>query len=132
MVWIYILVSLMIGIVIGASIMYYKARYLLHDQKTLYNELQNNKIKLNEYQKELNNHFVHTIELLNKMAEDYHHLYRNVKKSAKFFLPNIHTQDNMYTFNIKRTKTKNEQLPIEAPLDYSSNTKNILKNHDDK
>lgn len=128
MIWMCIFISLIIGIIIGGSIMYYKARYLLHDQKTLYNELQDKKIKLHEYQKELSNHFVYTIELLNKMADDYRHLYHNVKKSANFFLPNTHIQDNIHAFNIKKTTIKNEQLPIvKAPLDYSSNVEDTIK-----
>ncbi|URJ24494.1 YhcB family protein [Candidatus Blochmanniella camponoti] len=132
MIWICIFASLIIGIIIGAFIMYYKARYLLHDQKTLYNELQNKKIKLNEYQKELSNHFIYTIKLLNKIEDDYRHLYHNVKRSANFFLPNTDMQDNIHTFNTKKTTIQNEQLPIEAPLDYSSNTENTIKNHDNK
>lgn len=127
MVWICIFISSIIGIIIGASAMYYKARYLLHDQKNLYNELQDNKIKLNEYQKELSNHFIHTIELLNKMADDYRHLYRNVKKSANFFLTNTHIQENIHAFNATKTTIKNEPLPIKAPLDYSNDTENSIK-----
>ncbi|AGC03338.1 YhcB [Candidatus Blochmanniella chromaiodes str. 640] len=132
MIWICILVSLIIGIIIGAFIMYYKARYLLNNQKTLYNELQDKKVKLNEYQKELSNHFIYTIKLLNKIEDDYRHLSHNVKRSANFFLPNTHIQDNIHAFNTKKTTIKNEQLPIEAPLDYSSNTENTIKNHDNE
>ncbi|URJ23978.1 YhcB family protein [Blochmannia endosymbiont of Camponotus sp.] len=132
MIWICIFISSIIGVIIGAFIMYYKARYLLHDQKTLYNELQDKKNKLNEYQKELSNHFTYTIKLLKKMEDDYRHLYHNVKRSANFFLPNTHIQDNIHAFNAKKTTIKNEQLPIEAPLDYSSNTENTIKSHDNK
>lgn len=130
MICMYIFASLIIGIATGAIIMYYRIRYLLHNQKTLYDELQKNKIKLNEYQRELSNHFLCTIESLNKMIIDYHHLYHNVKKSANFFLPNAHIQDIMCTFNTKEANIQKEQLPIEAPLDYSNNTENTLKNHD--
>lgn len=102
--------------------MYYKNRNLLHNQKIMYNELEDNKTKLYKYQKELNQHFTNSIELLNKMADNYRHLYHNIKKSANFFLPNIHTQDHLYTFRPNYENIDNEQLPTEIPKDYSDHT----------
>lgn len=133
MTWVYIFINLLIGIIIGMIVMYYKNRNLLHHQKTIHNELQNNKIKLHKYQQELNNHFTHNIELLDKMADNYRQLYHNIKKSANFFLPNIHIQDNLYTtvHSSFKKNVENEQLPIEAPRDYSDNirTKHTKKNN---
>lgn len=132
MTWEYIFVSLLIGIFIGIITMYYKNRNLLYKQKIMHNELQNNKIKLNEYQQELHHHFAHSIELLNKMAENYRHLYHNIKKSANFFLPNTHIQDSLYTFQSNLKNTDSEQLPIKTPRDYPENIENIIKNNHTK
>lgn len=119
-----ILCSLFIGVFIGATMMYYKNRNLLKHQKFLCNELQNNKTKLHEYQKRLNNHFTDNIELLNKIAENYQNLYQNMTKNASFFLPNVYPQDNMYTFRMNNINHQNKNpLSMEAPLDYSDNTK---------
>lgn len=128
MTWEYMFIGLLIGIFIGVIAMYYKNRNLLHNQKIMHNELQNNKIKLNEYQHELHHHFTHSIELLNKMAENYRHLYHNIKKNANFFLPNIHIQDNLQAFYSHQKNTNSENLPIKVPRDYSDNTENIIKN----
>lgn len=122
MIWVYILISLLSGIIIGVITMHYKNRNLLRHQKTMYNELENNKTKLHEYQQELNHHFTNSIELLNKMADNYRQLYHSIKKSANFFLPHTHIQENLYTFHPNSKNIDNEQLPIETPRDYSDNT----------
>lgn len=132
MIWIVsiMVINLCIGIFIGAFIMHRKDRSLLKDRKTLYHELQNNKFKLNEYQKKLSKHFNHNIELLNKIAENYQDLYQNMIKNANFFLPNTHDYNKMYTFHTNDTHEKNkEKLPVEVPRDYSDNTE-ILKRKD--
>lgn len=133
MIWIcVIIVSLLAGIGIGLMLMYYKDRNLLKNQKVLHNELQNNKIKLNEYQKKLNNHFTYNIELLNRIAENYRSLYQNMTKSASFFLPNIHTKDNMCSFHIQNeSKKDNEHLPVEVPRDYSENSEFFQRDNND-
>lgn len=129
MIWICMIIfNLLIGVGIGIMIMYYKDRNLLKNQKNLYNELQNNKTQLNEYQKRLNNHFSDNIELLNKIAENYRNLYQNMIKNASFFLPNTHTKDNTCSFYIKNEhKTNDECLPMEVPRDYSEKTEIFQK-----
>lgn len=131
MVWVFmIIISLLIGVSIGIIIMYYRDRDLLKNHRTLYNELQNNRIKLNEYQKRLNSHFTCNIELLNRIAKNYRDLYQNMMNNASFFLPNIYTKDNMYSFNIRNEHDKdNEHLPIKAPLDYSENLEVFQKDN---
>lgn len=129
MTWEYIFIGLLVGFFSGIIIMYYKNRNTLHNQKILHNELQNNEIKLHKYQQELNHHFTHSIELLNNMAENYHQLYHNIKKSATFFLPNTHIQDDLYTFRADKKNLDNEPIPIETPRDYSENTEHTIKNN---
>ncbi|URJ25139.1 YhcB family protein [Candidatus Blochmannia ocreatus (nom. nud.)] len=130
MVWVLALINLVIGIFIGITIMYYKTKYLLNNQKNLRNELQNNKTQLNAYKKELSQHFFNTIDLLNKIAENYRSLYDNVKKSANFFLPNAHMLNNIEEFSTQNIK--HEKLPIETPLDYSDNIENTTENLNNK
>ncbi|CAD83575.1 periplasmic membrane protein associated with membrane transport [Candidatus Blochmanniella floridana] len=125
-----IFISLLMGIIIGITGMYYKNRNLLNNQKNLYNELQHNKTKLNEYQKKLSTHFSYNIEILNKISKNYQDLYQNITKNANFFLPNTYTQhDTYYTHHINNTQNNHtEPLPIETPKDYSDNPEhNILK-----
>lgn len=128
MTWEYIFIGLLIGIFIGIFAMHYKNHNILRNHKILKNELQNNEIKLHKYQQELNHHFTHSIELLNKMADNYRQLYHNIKKSANFFLPNTHIQDNLYTFHTKQKNIDTETLPIEPPRDYSEHIENTIKN----
>lgn len=132
MVWGSIFISLLIGIFIGITVMRYKNRDLLRNQKIINNELQNNKIKLNKYQHELHHHFAQSIELLNKMADNYRHLYHNIKKSASFFLPNTHIQDNLYTFNTHPKDIEKEQLSIKIPRDYPDDIEHTIKNNNIK
>lgn len=126
--WEYIFTSFFIGVFTGIILMYYKNRNLLNNQKIMHKELHNNKIKLNEYQQELNQHFTYSIDLLNKMANNYRQLYHNIKKSANFFLPNIRIQENPYTIHTNTNNTDNEKLSIEVPRDYSDNIENTIIN----
>lgn len=135
MIWIFVVIfNLLIGIFVGVFVMSYRNRNLLKNQKILCNELQNNKTKLNEYQKRLNNHFDYNIELLNKIAEHYRNLYQNMTKDANFFIPNTYHQDDMYVFhqNNKYDQDKDSLPTMEVPLDYSDNTKVLRKNYDTK
>lgn len=131
MIWVCVIAfNFLIGSFIGAIMMYYRDRNLLKNQKILFNELQNNKIKLNEYQKRLNNHFTYNIELLKKIATNYQDLYQNMTKNANFFLPNTYTQDSISTLNVNSIFDQNEKpLSMEVPLDYSDNTKILGKNN---
>lgn len=130
MIWIVIVsTSLLIGVIIGIFGMYYRNRNLFNNQKILLNELQNNKIKLHEYQKKLSTHFACNIEILNKISKNYQDLYQNIMKNANFFLPNTYTQNDIYTHHIKNTqKNDTETLPIDIPKDYDDDfKKNIQK-----
>lgn len=124
--WEYIFISFFVGIFMGIILMYYKNRNLLNNQKIMYKELENNKKKLNEYQQELNQHFTYSIDLLNNMADNYRRLYHNIKKSANFFLPNIHIPENSYTLHSNTNNANNEKLSIEVPRDYSDNIESTI------
>lgn len=60
------------------------------------------------------------------MAKNYHQLYHDFKKSANFFSPNIHIQDDIYILKPNK-KNIDEQLPLEAPRDYSDNAEYTAK-----
>lgn len=130
MVWVFVIIfNLLIGVFIGAFVISYRNRNLLKNQRILCNELKNNKIILNEYQKRLSNHFNSNIEILNKIVENYRNLYQNMMKDASFFLPNTYRQDDMCSFNLNNIHDQDkEPLPtMEVPLDYSDNTKVLQK-----
>lgn len=131
MVWICVIIfNLLVGIIIGATLMYYKDRNLLKNQKILHDELQNNKMKLHEYQKRLSNHFTYNIELLDKIAENYRSLYQNMTKNASFFLPSPRNKDNISSFHMNdKYKKDDEYLPVKVPLDYSEKSEMSQKNH---
>lgn len=133
MIWLIIMIifNLSIGMVIGAVMMRYKDRNILRSQKILSNELQNNKVKLSEYQKRLSNHFTDNLELLNKIAENYRNLYQNMKKNASFFLPKTYTADDVDSFHIKNKCDNNndEHFPVEAPRDYSDHVEVFQKDN---
>ncbi|ADV33461.1 conserved hypothetical protein [Candidatus Blochmanniella vafra str. BVAF] len=121
MIWIIvILLSFLIGNITGIIFMYYRDRNLLNNQKTLYNELQNNKMKLNTYQNKLKTHFEYNIKLLNKISENYQNLYQNITKNANFFLPNVYNQENVYSDHAQNINIQHKKhLTTEAPRDYS-------------
>lgn len=135
MMWIFVIIcNLLIGIFVGAFVISYRNRNLLKSQRILCDELQNNKIKLSEYQKRLGKHFTYNIELLNKIAENYRNLYQNMMKDANFFLPNTYHQNDMYSSHVNNIHDQDQEpvASIETPLDYSDNTKILQKNYDIK
>lgn len=118
MIWGYILVSLVVGVTIGAISMRYGNRKL-RTQQILQRELDQSKIELKKYHQELESHFAYSAELLDNMARNYRQLYQHMIKSSNYLLADFPHQENLFRCQRIDTETKNDQIPIEIPRDYS-------------
>lgn len=92
MTWEYALIGLVVGIIIGALAMRFGNRKL-RQQKTLQDELEKSKTDLDQYRRELVNHFARSAELLDNMAKDYRQLYQHMATSSNNLLPDMPAHD---------------------------------------
>ncbi|HDH9217780.1 TPA: DUF1043 family protein, partial [Escherichia coli] len=80
MVWVYALIGLVVGLIIGALAMRY-GNSTLRQQDAIKAELDTKKEELDTYRNELVSHFARSAELLDNMAKDYRQLYQHMAKS---------------------------------------------------
>ncbi len=132
--WIYALVGLLIGMVLGALICRlttpgYKK------QKSIQKDLDNAKFELEQQKQDLTDHFAQTAEMLDSVGKEYTKLYQHMAKTSSELLPNIPEQDNPFVKKVTQ-QSEDELLdapqpdaqPInEAPKDYASGATGLLK-----
>lgn len=124
MAW-YVLISFVLGIVIGAVAMRFGNKKL-HQQQALQNELEQSKNELAKYRQELVNHFAHSAELLDTMANDYRQLYQHMVKSSNHLLPDMPQHDSPFRYRL--TEADNDQAPANLPpRDYSEKASGLLR-----
>ena len=82
MVWVYALIGLVVGLIIGALAMRYGNK-TMRQQDAIKAELDTKKEELDTYRNELVSHFARSAELLDNMAKDYRQLYQHMAKSSK-------------------------------------------------
>ncbi|MCW8332692.1 DUF1043 family protein [Vibrio sp. SCSIO 43135] len=130
--WIYAIVGLLIGAVLGVII----CRLTTPDykkQKSVQKELDAAKYSLEQQRQELTDHFAQTAEMLETLGKDYTKLYQHMAKTSSELLPNLPDQDNPFANKIPQ-KIDESQDTVEnsieqAPKDYASGSTGLLKEH---
>ncbi|NOJ23092.1 Z-ring associated protein ZapG [Vibrio coralliilyticus] len=129
--WIYALVGLLVGAVLGIIISRittpgYKK------QKTIQKDLETAKFELEQQKQDLADHFAQTAEMLDSLGKEYTKLYQHMTKTSAELLPNIPELDN--PFNKKVAEQSQTEEPaeaeqpsaVEAPKDYASGATGML------
>ncbi|MEH0742191.1 DUF1043 family protein [Vibrio cholerae] len=135
--WIYALVGLLVGAVLGVlfsriSTPGYKK------QKNIQKDLDNTKFQLEQQKQDLTDHFAQTAEMLDALGKEYTKLYQHMAKTSGELLPNIPEQDNPFVKKItEQASTESEVIseqthsvdtPMdEAPKDYAQGATGLLK-----
>ncbi|MCE0494230.1 Z-ring associated protein ZapG [Vibrio salinus] len=141
--WIYAIVGLLVGCVVGIVV----ARITTpqyKSQKTLHKELDNAKYALEQKQQDLVDHFAQTAELLDIIGKDYTKLYQHLAKTSKELVPNIPDHDNPFVKTAAKhnkpgiSKSVTQNNPAEEPepstsedqppKDYATGATGLLKN----
>ncbi|MGL4860116.1 MAG: Z-ring associated protein ZapG [Enterobacteriaceae bacterium] len=123
--WIYMLIGLIIGVVIGALVMRY-GNSKLRQQQALQSELEKSQQQLETYRRELVGHFAQSAELLNNMAQDYRKLYQHMAQSSNNLLPDLPVPENPFQYRLGESEAENDTLPVERPRDYSDGASGLF------
>ena len=126
MTWVYALIGLVVGVVIGAVAMRFGNRKL-REQHSMQYELDKSKAELEEYRTELTNHFAHSAELLDNMARDYRQLYQHMAKSSSNLMPGLPGEKNPFAWQLTEAEADNDQSPVEMPRDYPDSASGLLR-----
>lgn len=128
--WIYGLVGLLVGAIIGIIIARIKTpQYKKHKQ--MQKALDSAKFELEQQRQELADHFAQTAELLDVLGKDYTKLYQHMAKTSQELLPAQPDQDNPFA-----RLTSGEEQPTEPvsrnrddvePKDYVKGSTGLLK-----
>ncbi len=131
--WIYAVLGLVIGAILGVVI----SRLTTPNykkQKSTQKELDSTKFQLEQQRQELADHFAQTAELLDTLGKDYTKLYQHMVKTSGELLPEQPEQDNPFSKKIAEytvpSEEKSEPLDEvldEAPKDYASGSTGLLK-----
>jgi len=132
--WIYALVGLLVGTVLGVAISRlttpgYKK------QKSVQKDLDNAKFELEQQKQDLADHFAQTAEMLDSVGKEYTKLYQHMAKTSSELLPNIPEQDNPFVKKVIQqsddSTMESGEVDIqplnEAPKDYASGSTGLLK-----
>lgn len=112
MVWVYALIGLVVGLIIGALAMRYGNK-TMRQQDAIKAEL-DTKEELDTYRNELVSHFARSAELLDNMAKDYRQLYQHMAKSSNELMPDMPVQDNPFNYRLSESEAANDQSPIKC------------------
>jgi uncharacterized membrane-anchored protein YhcB (DUF1043 family) len=132
--WIYAVVGLLVGAVLGVIISRlttpgYKK------QQNVQKELDNAKFELEQRKQDLTDHFAETAEMLDSLGKEYTKLYQHMTKTSADLLPNLPEQDNPFVKKVSE-QVKDEssisgdgeaQKVEQAPKDYASGATGLLK-----
>ena len=127
MVWVYALIGLVVGLIIGALAMRY-GNSTLRQQDAIKAELDTKKEELDTYRNELVSHFARSAELLDNMAKDYRQLYQHMAKSSNELMPDMPEQENPFNYRLSESEEDNYQSPLKMqPLDYSEGASGLFR-----
>lgn len=123
-----LIIILIIGIVIGAILAsIFNPKLRRHN--ALKKELDTTKQQLVNQKQMLVKHFSHSTELLDKMAQNFRHLYQHMAENSTSLLTDVEFNEPKYTitdFDKHDDIMENLQLE-EQPKDYPSNPSGLLK-----
>ncbi|CAH0526937.1 Z-ring associated protein ZapG [Vibrio hippocampi] len=132
--WIYAVVGLLVGAIIGVIISRLTTPQY-KKQKTIQKDLEAAKFALEQQRQELSDHFAQTAEMLDTLGKDYTKLYQHMAKTSSEFLPNLPEQDNPFFKKIAEHNEVIESNAIEAaegdastqPKDYANGATGLLR-----
>lgn len=126
--WIYALVGLLAGAVIGFIISRLTAPNY-KKQKNLYKDLETAKFQLEQQKQELTDHFAQSAEMLDSLGKEYTKLYQHMTKTSAELLPNMPEQDNPFAQKVtEHNASQNADDSLEdAPKDYASGATGLLR-----
>ncbi|MFC5078686.1 Inner membrane protein YhcB [Vibrio thalassae] len=126
--WIYAIVGLLVGAILGIVISRLTTPQY-KKQKTIQKDLESAKFALEQQRQELSDHFAQTAEMLDTLGKDYTKLYQHMAKTSSELLPNLPEQDNPF---VKKIAEHNVDIPHndstdEPPKDYVSGATGLLR-----
>ncbi|MGR5110130.1 Z-ring associated protein ZapG [Vibrio jasicida] len=127
--WIYAIVGLLVGTIVGVVI----SRLTTPEykkQKSVQKELEAAKFELEQQRQELIDHFAQTAEMLDTLGKDYTKLYQHMAKTSSELLPNLPEQDNPFDKKTAMSSEQIEEQPSEVneqPKDYANGATGLLK-----
>ncbi|EPF7651619.1 Z-ring associated protein ZapG [Vibrio vulnificus] len=122
--WMYAIVGLLVGAIVGVVV----SRLTTPEykkQKNIKKELDVAKYELEQQRQELIDHFSQTAELLETLGKDYSKLYQHMAKTSAELLPNLPAQDNPFDKVALSAKEDNTEENVtdevaEQPKDYAN------------
>ena len=125
--WIYALLGLLIGSVLGLVV----SRLSMPNnqkQKDLQKELDKTRYQLDQQKQDLTDHFAQTAEMLDSLGKEYTKLYQHMSKTSAELLPSLPEQDNPFMKKITQKPNKNpppqkeifEAEGYNVPKDYAA------------
>ncbi|EKO3805577.1 DUF1043 family protein [Vibrio harveyi] len=130
--WIYAIVGLLVGTIVGVVI----SRLTTPEykkQKSVQKELEAAKFELEQQRQELVDHFAQTAEMLDTLGKDYTKLYQHMAKTSSELLPNLPEQDNPFDKKtaMSSDKIEEDQSDVnEQPKDYANGATGLLKDQE--
>ncbi|NOH80633.1 DUF1043 family protein [Vibrio sp. RE86] len=133
--WIYALVGLLAGLILGVAISRLTTPSY-KKQKNVQKDLESAKFELEQQKQDLADHFAQSAEMLDSLGKEYTKLYQHMAKTSSELLPNIPEQDNPFVKKITQQAdsqsedshpTADVQPLNEAPKDYASGSTGLLK-----
>lgn len=126
--WIYAIVGLLVGAILGIIISRLTTPQY-KKQKTLQKDLESAKFALEQQRQELSDHFAQTAEMLDTLGKDYTKLYQHMAKTSTELMPNLPEQDNPFVKKIAEhnVETIDANAEIEhPPKDYVNGATGLL------
>lgn len=133
--WIYAIVGLFVGCIVGVIISRITTPQY-KNQKSLQKELDSTKYALEQQRQELMDHFAQTADMLDTIGKDYTKLYQHLAKSSSDLMPNIPEQDNPFVKTIEKNNRlehhdpshEDDVIDEEAqPKDYANGATGLFK-----
>ncbi|GAA5648020.1 Z-ring associated protein ZapG [Vibrio proteolyticus] len=127
--WIYALVGLLVGAVLGIVI----TRIMTPEykkQKNIQKDLDAAKFEIEQHRQELADHFAQAAEMLDTLGKDYTKLYQHMAKTSVELLPNLPEQDNPFAKKLTQAEEPRDvvdELSEQAPKDYASGATGLLR-----
>ena len=128
--WIYAVVGLLIGAVLGVLF----GRFTTPEykkQKSVQKDLEAAKFALEQQKQELTDYFAQSAEMLDTLGKDYTKLYQHMAKTSSDLLPNQPDQDNPFTKQITLQSEDNDIVETatqtdQAPKDYAKGSTGLF------
>ncbi|WP_413285828.1 Z-ring associated protein ZapG [Vibrio sp. MA40-2] len=124
--WIYAVVGLLVGAILGIIISRIKTpQYKKHQQ--IKTELASTKFELEQQRQELTDHFSTTAELLDVLGKDYTKLYQHIANTSSELLANLPVQDQPFDKKLTQMEENTTDTTEESqPKDYAKGATGLL------